>query len=116
MATSDPERQRQLDAHLPADVALDELLQRIGNLPAFGRNPAIQFLGDFLAGVSRLAFDWIESNDPQRLVVLAGEKIFDDRRDIGLGLVGLAPGGAGTKVFKQEVDVPIEPVVWNDRR
>jgi hypothetical protein len=49
MATSDPERQRQLDPHLPADVALDELLQSFRDLAAFGRNPAIQFLGDFLS-------------------------------------------------------------------
>jgi hypothetical protein len=87
-----------------------ELLQRFGDLAAFGRNPAIHFLGDFLGGVSRPAFDWIENDDAQRLLVLAGEKILDDRQEIGLTFVGLAPGRAGTEVFKHEVDVPIEPV------
>jgi hypothetical protein len=52
MATSDPERQRQLDADFPADVALGELLQRFGNLAAFGLNPPVQFLGDFLGATS----------------------------------------------------------------
>ena len=115
MATSDPERQRQLEPHLPADIALDELLQSFRDLAAFGRNPAIQFLGDFLGSIARPAFDWIESNHPQWLILLTGEKILDDRRDVRVAFVGLAPSRAGTEVLKHEVDVPIEPIGGNDR-
>jgi hypothetical protein len=75
--SSNAERQGQLDSDLPADVALDEPLQCFGDLAAFGRNPAIQFLGDFLGSMARPAFDRIESYDAQRLLVLAGEKILD---------------------------------------
>jgi len=96
-------------------VSHDELLQRFGDLAAFGRNPAIQFLGDFLGSIARPAFDRIESNDPEGLLILAGEKVFDDRRDIGLALVSFSPGGAGTEVLKHEVDVPIEPIGGNNR-
>jgi hypothetical protein len=82
--SSSAERQRQLDAYLPADVALDELLQRFGSLAAFSRYPPIQFLGDFLGSIARPSFDWIENDDAQRLFVLAGEKIFDDRAGVGV--------------------------------
>jgi hypothetical protein len=93
-------------------VAFDELLQCFGDFAALGRDPAIQFLGDFLGGIARPSFDRIENHDPDRLLVLAGEKVFDDRRDIGLALVSLAPGRAGTEVFKDEVDVPDRADRW----
>jgi hypothetical protein len=57
----------------------------------------------------------LKNDDAQRLFVLAGEKILDDRQEIGLAFVGLAPASAGTEVFKHEVDVPIEPIGGNDR-
>jgi hypothetical protein len=75
-----------LGTHLPADVVLDELLESFGDLATFSRDPPVEFRGDVLRGIARPAFGWIENHDPQRLFVLAGEEVFDDRGDIGLAL------------------------------
>src|SRR5258708_18395536 len=46
------ERQRQLHTDRPAGVALDELLQRLGNLPTFCAGPPRQLLGNLFGSVS----------------------------------------------------------------
>ena len=103
--SSNAERQGQLDSDLPADVALDELLQCFGDLAAFGRNPAIQFLGDFLGSIARPAFDWIESNHPQNVSILAGKQV-GDQSGVLDALVGLAKGGTAPEIFEQMEGVP----------
>jgi hypothetical protein len=62
-----------------------------------------------------VAFGRIENHGPKRMIVLAGEKILDNRRNVGFALVGFAPGGTVTEIFKHQVNVPIEPIGGNDR-
>lgn len=79
-------------------MALDEFPQRFGNLPAFC-DPKLQRLGNLIGGVARPAFGWIECHHAQRLVVLAGQQVADERGEVGVRLVRLAPRRALTSII-----------------
>lgn len=70
------QRQRQLNANLPAGVTLDEFLQRLGDLSTFG-GPPRQFLGHLFRGVTRPALGRVDCHHAQRLVILAREEVAD---------------------------------------
>src|SRR5215211_6884044 len=91
--------QRKLHADLAAELALDEVLQRVGDLPVLSGDPALQIAGNILGGVTRPALGRIERDHAQHLVVLAGEEVVDQGMVVD-ALVGLAEGRAATEVLQ----------------
>jgi hypothetical protein len=98
------QRQRQLHADPPAELALDEVLQRVGNLPVLGADTALQLAGDILGSVARPALSWIERDDAEHLVILAGEEVADQRRIVD-ALIGLTERRAAAEILQDKVEI-----------
>ena len=51
-------------------------------------------MGDIFGNVFRPAFGGVEGDDADRIAVLAGQQVLDDRFEIGRLVIGFAPGAA----------------------
>ena len=73
-----------------------------------------QCVGDPGSRIPRPPLDRIEGYNSDRIGVLAGPEILQDRLEVGVSLVGLAPGATGTRaeVFKHQINVAVEAVSW----
>jgi hypothetical protein len=65
-------------------VPIGKIPDVLRHVPIFQIAAPAEFVGDVFRGVTRPAFDRIESNDPKRLIALAGARIFDGCPDIRL--------------------------------
>jgi hypothetical protein len=57
----------------------NEILEGVRYLDVTRRDPALQLVGDILAGFARPAFGRIEGDHAQYLAVLATDQVVDDR-------------------------------------
>ena len=72
-------RQRQLHIVIAAFVSIGEILQVKWNVSRLQITATAQFVRHVLGNVFRPTFSSIERNDANRIAVLSGEEILNDR-------------------------------------
>src|SRR6476469_8495467 len=77
------DRRRQLDLAVAALVAVDEILKEERDVALLEVAAPPQLLRQIGGDVLGPAFNGVKTNDPNRVLVLAGQKINDDRFQIG---------------------------------
>jgi hypothetical protein len=108
--------QRELMPIMPF-MAFNEILDAGWHVAQLQIAAASQFLSDILGHVLRPALGSIERDDADWIAVLSGQKVLDNRFQIGGLAVGFSPDlTQAAEIFGNEVDVIIGAARHNRRR
>jgi hypothetical protein len=90
---------------IPALVLFEEPLQTNGRVSHLEIAAPPDFMGNILGDIPRPPFRRVETNDPHGAVVLAVEKVGNDRLKVGCLDIGFAPAASVmTKIIDNQID------------